>query len=228
MLFFDPTYLIIVPALIFALFAQSYLKSSYSKYSEVHNRRRYTAAEVARQILDDNNLSNVSIEHINGNLTDHYDPRSNVVRLSDSVYNSTSVAAIGVAAHEVGHAVQHAQGYFPITIRNAVVPIVNIGSNLAMPLFLFGLIFSFQPLLTIGIFLYSFAVFFQVITLPVEINASRRALRTLGDYNILESDELPGAKKVLTAAAMTYVAGMLTALLSLLRLILIKNRNSRN
>lgn len=224
-MFWDSTYLILIPAFLLALFADNYLRSTYKKYDRIYNSKGVTAAQVAREILDNNGLNYVQIERIPGNLTDHYDPRDDVVRLSETTYDSTSVAAAGVAAHEVGHAIQHARDYVPIMIRNAIVPVVNIGSHLAMPVFIIGLIFSFEALLSIGIFLYSFAVFFQLITLPVEINASRRALRTLDDYNILDSEEIPGAKKVLTAAAMTYVAATLTSLLSLLRLVLLKNRN---
>lgn len=228
MLYFDSTYLVVLPAIIFALIAQLMVKSTFSKYSNVKNQYGYTAKDIARRILDDNGLHNVNIEHINGNLTDHYDPSANVIRLSDSVYNSTSVAAIGVAAHEVGHAIQHAQGYGPIKIRQAIIPITQIGSRLAVPLVLIGLIFSaFQWLVPVGIFLYTGVVLFQAVTLPVEFNASSRALRTLDENNILQSDEVKMSKKVLTAAAMTYVAAMFSSLMSLLRLILLANRGKR-
>lgn len=224
MLYFDPSYLIILPAIIFALIAQAQVSSTFNKYSRVYARRGQTAAQVARQILDENGLQGVSIEHVSGNLTDHFDPRTNVVRLSDATYQSTSVAAIGVAAHEVGHAIQHATGYVPIKIRSVLVPVTNIGSYAAMPLVLLGIILSTQWLITVGIFLYSFIVLFQVVTLPVEFNASSRALRTLNDYYILDEDEVKQSRKVLTAAAMTYVAAMLSALLSLIRLLVISNR----
>lgn len=228
MLYFDSTYLVVLPAIIFALIAQLMVKSTFSKYSNVKNQYGYTAKDIARRILDDNGLHNVNIEHINGNLTDHYDPSANVIRLSDSVYNSTSVAAIGVAAHEVGHAIQHSQGYGPIKIRQAIIPITQIGSRLAVPLVLIGLIFSaFQWLVPVGIFLYTGVVLFQAVTLPVEFNASSRALRTLDENNILQSDEVKMSKKVLTAAAMTYVAAMFSSLMSLLRLILLANRGKR-
>lgn len=228
MLYFDSTYLIVLPAIIFALIAQIMVKSTFNKYSKEKNIQGYTAHDVARQILDENGLYNIQIEHISGNLTDHYDPSANVIRLSDTVYNSTSVAAIGVAAHEVGHAIQHAQGYSPIKIRQAIIPITRIGSNLAVPLVLIGMVFSaFQWLVPVGIFLYTGVVFFQAVTLPVEFNASSRALRTLDEREILRNNEVKMAKKVLTAAAMTYVAAMFSSLMSLLRLILISNRGRR-
>lgn len=227
--YWDPTYLIILPAIIFALYAQSKVKGTFSKYSKVHSSRNITAAEVARQILDENGLRYVAIEHISGNLTDHFDPRDNVVRLSDSVYGSTSVASIGVAAHEVGHAIQHAEGYFPIKVRNAIIPVTQLGSNLAFPLVVLGIIFSLLDfLIPVGIFLYFFVVLFQVVTLPVEFNASSRALKTLSDYNILDEEETSMSRSVLRAAAMTYIAAMATALLSLLRLIILAGRRRNN
>ena len=204
------------------MYAQVKINSTYSKFSKVASRRGITGAEVARRILDQNGLQGVQIGHVAGNLTDHYDPRTQVVNLSDSVYNSTSVAAIGVAAHETGHAVQHAVGYAPIKIRNAIVPVVNIGSTLSIPLFLLGFLFSIGILADIGIILFSFAVLFQLVTLPVEFNASRRAIATLESGYILDDEELGGAKKVLGAAAMTYVASAAMALAQLLRLILIR------
>lgn len=226
MLFFDPTWIIILPALILSLWAQANVNSTFARFSRVSNRRGMTGYDAARRILDMNGLQNVAIEHITGNLTDHYDPRSNTVRLSDSVYGSSSVAAIGVAAHEVGHAVQHAVGYTPIKVRNAIVPVVNLCSQLAMPLFILGLIFSssFFMLTDVGIILFSAAVLFHIVTLPVEINASRRALSTLESSYMLEGEEISGAKKVLSAAAMTYVASAAMALLQLLRLIAIRDR----
>lgn len=223
MFYFDIWYLyLILPAALLAMYAQVKINSTYSKYSKVASRRGVTGAEVARRILDQNGLQSVQIGHVAGNLTDHYDPRTQVVNLSDSVYNSTSVAAIGVAAHETGHAVQHAVGYAPIRIRNAIVPVVNIGSTLSIPLFLLGFLFSIGILADIGIILFSFAVLFQLVTLPVEFNASRRAIATLESGYILEDEELGGAKKVLGAAAMTYVASAAMALAQLLRLILIR------
>lgn len=227
-MYFDSTYLIVLPAIIFALIAQLMVKSTFSRYGNEKNEQGYTAREVARRILDENGLHNVQIEYISGNLTDHYDPSSNVIRLSDTVYNSTSVAAIGVAAHEVGHAIQHAQGYSPIRIRQAIIPITSIGSRLAVPLVLIGMVFSaFEWLIPVGIFLYTGVVFFQAVTLPVEFNASSRALKTLDEHAILYEGEIKKAKKVLTAAAMTYVAAMFSSLMSLLRLILISKSGRR-
>lgn len=228
-MFYDPTYLLVLPAIIFALIAQVMVKSTFSKYSDEKNEHGYTAKEVARKILDENGLYSVGIEYISGNLTDHYDSSANVIRLSDSVYNSTSVAAIGVAAHEVGHAIQHAQGYAPIKIRQAIIPITQIGSSLALPLVFIGMLFgALQWLVPVGIFLYTGVVLFQAVTLPVEFNASGRALKTLDENVILYKDEVRMAKKVLTAAAMTYVAAMFSSLMSLLRLILISGRGRRN
>lgn len=228
-MFYDPTYLLVLPAVIFALVAQIMVKSTFSKYSSENNQHGYTAKEVARKILDENGLYSVSIEYVRGNLTDHYDPSANVIRLSDSVYNSTSVAAIGVVAHEVGHAIQHAQGYTPIKVRQAIIPITQIGSSLALPLVFIGmLIGALQWLIPVGIFLYTGVVLFQAVTLPVEFNASRRALKTLDENVILYKSEVKMAKKVLTAAAMTYVAAMFSSLMSLLRLILLSSRNRRN
>ena len=221
----DPTWIIILPALILTLWAQFKVNSTFNKYLEVRSRRGMTGADVARKILDLNGLRNVQVVHTPGNLTDHYDPRSNVVRLSDSVYGSSSVAAIGVAAHEVGHAVQHAVGYAPIKARNAIVPVVNVCSTLAVPLFIMGLVFgAFPVLMDIGIWLFAASVLFHIITLPVEINASRRAVATLDSNYILEGDEIKGAKRVLSAAAMTYIASAAMAVLQLLRLILVRNR----
>ncbi len=223
-MYFDSTYLLVIPAIIFALIAQIKVKTTFNKYSSEHNQHGYTAKEVARRILDDNGLQNISIEYISGELTDHYDPSANVIRLSDSVYSSTSVAAIGVAAHEVGHAIQHAKGYAPIKVRQAIIPVTQIGSKLAIPLVLLGMLFaSLNWLVPVGIFLYTGVVLFQAVTLPVEFDASNRALKTLDENLILYKDEVKMAKKVLGAAAMTYVAAMFSSLMSLLRLILIVN-----
>ncbi len=225
--YMDRYYLIlIIPTMLFALWAQSKVSSTFNKYSRVRSSRGYTAAQVCRQILDSNGLYNVRIEHIAGNLTDHFDPTTNVVRLSDSVYNSTSVASIGVAAHEVGHAIQHATGYFPIRIRSAIIPITNFGSKLSMPLILLGFIMQAQPLINLGIILFSLMTLFQLVTLPVELNASGRALRTLEGDNILYGEEVSQAKQVLTAAALTYVAALLTSAAQLLRLILLYGRRN--
>lgn len=218
--YFDTSWIILLPAIILSLWAQAKVTSTFKKYSNVYNRFGYTGADAARRILDMNGLYSVRVERISGDLTDHFDPRSNVVRLSDSTYASNSVGAIGVAAHEVGHAIQHATGYSPIRIRNAIVPVVNFCNILSMPILIAGLIFSYT-LVEVGILLFSATVVFQLITLPVEFNASRRALATLESQNMLTPDEMTGASKVLKAAAMTYVAAAVSSILSLLRLILV-------
>lgn len=205
-----------------ALLAQWNVKSTYSKYKKINNSRGITGAMAARQILDQNGLYHVRIESVSGELTDHFDPRTNVVRLSDGVYNSTSVAAVGVAAHEVGHAIQYAQEYAPMRLRAAIIPATQIGSTLSYPLVVLGVIFGALPLVDLGILLFSLVVLFQLVTLPVEFNASRRALNTLESSHILDSNEVAQSGKVLTAAALTYVAALATALLNLLRLIAIR------
>ena len=225
-MYWDQTIIILIPALIFSLIAQLMVKGAFSKYSGVRNSRGYTGADAARAILDRNGLSYIRIEHINGELTDHYDPSANVIRLSDSVYNNDSVAAVGVAAHEAGHAVQYAEGYGPIKVRSAIIPITQFGSNLSTPLVIFGIIFSSNVLITAGILLFCTVVLFQAITLPVEFNASGRALKVLREEHFLDDDEMKGAKSVLTAAALTYVAAMFSTLASLARLLLIRNRNN--
>lgn len=219
---FDPYYwILIVPSLLLALWAQMMVSSNFKKYSQVYNRRGYTGADAARMILDSNGLYHVRIERVSGNLTDHYDPKAEVIRLSDSVYGSASVAAVGVAAHEAGHAVQHATGYLPIKIRSAIIPVTQIGSQLSIPLILLGFLFQLKPLVFVGILFYATAALFQLVTLPVEFNASSRAMKVLEQSEMLAGDELAGAGKVLRAAPMTYVAALLTALAQLLRLILI-------
>ena len=230
-LFYDPTWIILLPAIILSIWASANVKSTFGKYSRMYNRFGLTGADAARKILDMNGLYDVRIERISGELTDNYDPRTNVVHLSELTYSSQSVAAVGVATHEVGHAIQHATGYSPIKVRNAIVPAVNVCNMLSMPIILLGIILSYnQTLVDLGIILFSATVLFQLITLPVEFNASSRALRTLEGQNILAPDEMQGASKVLRAAALTYVAAALSSLLSLLRLILIfgGNRNSRD
>lgn len=226
-MYWDSTIIILIPAILLSLIAQLMVKSAFSKYSKERNSRGLTGADAARAILDRNGLTNVRIERISGSLTDHYDPRANVIRLSDDVYGSATVAAVGVAAHEAGHAVQYATGYTPIKVRNAIIPVTRFGSSLSTPLVLLGIVFSWDFLITAGILLFCAVVLFQAITLPVEFNASGRAIRSLRSSHFLEDDELNGAKKVLTAAAMTYVAAMLTALLSLVRLLLISGRRRR-
>ena len=224
---FDYTYLLLIPALLFGLYAQFKVNSTYSKYQKVNNSRGWTAAEVARKILDDNGLYDVNIAHIAGNLTDNYNPKTNTVSLSDSVYSSTSVAAIGVAAHECGHAVQHAEQYTPIKIRSALVPVTNYGSSFGVIILAIGLIFSSYNIAMIGVLLYSLMAVFQAVTLPVEFNASSRALTTLREQNMLEDDELKMSKKVLSAAAMTYVAALVSSISTIFRLLLIVNRGTR-
>ncbi len=225
--YYDATVLILIPAIIFAMYAQFKVNSTYSKYSKYSNARGVTAAQVARRILDSNGLTNIRVERISGKLTDNYNPTAQTVYLSDSTYSSTSVAAIGVAAHECGHAVQHATGYLPIRIRTAIVPITNIGSSVSWILILIGLLFSAFNLAMIGVLLFSLTAVFQAVTLPVEFNASARALDTLERDYILTDDELPMAKKVLSAAAMTYVAALVSSIASVLRLFLIVS-NSRS
>lgn len=227
--YYDYYYLIlIVPALLIATWAQFKVNSTFNKYSKMRASRGYTAAQIARNMLDENGLYNVSVERVSGNLTDHYDPKANVIRLSHSVYNSTSVAAIGVAAHETGHAIQYAKGYAPIKLRSAVIPLTQIGSTLSMPLILLGFVFSMRPLVIGGIILFSLVALFQLITLPVEFNASRRALEALENREYLYDEELVGARKTLSAAAMTYVAALLVSLMQLLRLILLFGRRNND
>lgn len=218
--YFDPTIIIIIPAIIFALWAQFKVKSTFEKYSKLDNSKGLTGYEVARQILDENGLNDVRIERISGNLTDHYDPSTNTVRLSDIVYGSCSVSAIGVSAHEVGHAIQHATGYIPVEIRSTLVPLTNFGSNIGIWIIMIGILFANDVMSFVGIILFATATIFQLVTLPVEFNASRRAINTLENYHILEGDELAGSKKVLNAAAMTYVAALISSLATLLRLVL--------
>ncbi|MGI5958855.1 MAG: zinc metallopeptidase [Massiliimalia sp.] len=226
--YYSSYFIFVVPALLIALFAQMNVSNAFRKYSNVRNSRGYTGYEIARRILDQNGLYDVQIQRVAGSLTDHFDPTAKVVRLSDAVYQSTSVAAIGVAAHEVGHAIQHQQGYFPIKIRSAIVPITNIGSTLAWPLAIFGIILGRDSLAMIGVWLFLIVVLFQLITLPVEFNASRRALATIREDGILEGQEYQGAKQMLTAAALTYVAALITAIANFLRLLFLVNRNRRN
>lgn len=227
MIFYDSYYLVlVVPAIIISLFAQMKVKSTYKKYSQVLSQNGKNATEVTRMILDMNGLQNVSIESVSGSLSDHYDPRANVIRLSDTVRGDISVASIGVAAHEAGHAIQYAKGYTPIKLRNTILPAANLGSKLSIPLILLGIILSFEPLVTIGIFAFSLVLLFQLVTLPVEFNASRRAIATLSEHNILKGEELNGARRVLSAAALTYVSAVIVSAMQLLRLILINRRRN--
>jgi len=221
MYFFDSTIIILIPAIIIAAIAQIKIKSSFSKYSKVNSVNGYTGAQVARMLLDAAGLFDIPVEIVQGRLTDHYDPSKRIMRLSADVYNGTSVASIGVAAHETGHALQDKEKYVPLKLRNAIVPAVNFSSNASWLLFLIGIILSIHSLINIGIILFSAVVLFQLVTLPVEFNASSRAIKVLESRNILYGDEIKGAKSVLNAAAMTYVAATLMAISQLIRLILI-------
>lgn len=226
---FDMTYLVLVlPCLLLSLWASSNVNSTFRKYSTKYSMRRITAADAAARVLSANGVTGVRIERISGNLTDHYDPRTNVIRLSDSVYGSTSTAAIGVACHEAGHACQYAQNYGLIHLRAAIIPITNFGSKAAMPLLLLGMLFG-SVFINLGIACFGLSVLFQLVTLPVEFDASRRAMHAIEQTGILTTQEQAGAKKTLTAAAMTYVAATATALAQMLRLLLIfgNNRNNR-
>lgn len=222
----DATYIFLVlPAVIFALWAQFNVKSTFSKYSKIASRSGMTGFDSARRILDANGLRDVRIAHVAGDLTDHYNPTDNTIYLSDSVYASNSAAAIGVAAHEAGHAVQHATGYTPIKIRSAIIPVTNIGSNLAMPLIILGIVLSFPTLAYIGVAAFGLSTLFQLVTLPVEFDASGRALKAL--EGSLDGDDLASARKVLRAAALTYVAALAVSLVNLLRLLIIVAGNDR-
>lgn len=222
--FWDPTMIIMIPAFLLAAYAQYKVQSTFNKYSRVRNMYGYKAFDVARKLLNQAGLYDVNIEMVRGNLTDHYDPRSRVLRLSETVYGSDSMAAIGVAAHETGHAIQHAERYFPLMLRNSIVPVANLGTSIAWPLLFIGFIIGFTQLIDIGIILFSAAVFFQLITLPVELNASNRALALLETNGLFTQDEVYPAKKVLQAAALTYVAAAFTMILTLIRLFILRDR----
>lgn len=223
----DLTYIVLVlPAVIFAMWAQVNVKTTFAKYSKVQNRRGMTGYDSARRILDANGLRSVAIARVQGELTDHYNPSDNTIYLSDSVYSATTAAAVGVAAHEAGHAVQHAVGYTPMKVRSAIIPVTQIGSNLAMPLVLLGIVLSFPTLAYIGVAAFGLSTLFQLVTLPVEFNASARAMEALGGAG-LGDDDLKSARKVLTAAALTYVAALAVSLANLLRLFIIVSRNDR-
>ncbi|PKM63121.1 MAG: peptidase [Firmicutes bacterium HGW-Firmicutes-21] len=224
-MFLDPTYLLyMAPVLLLSLWAQFRVSSSFKKYSKVASKRGMTGAEAARLILDQNGLRDVPVERIAGKLTDHFDPRTNVIRLSEPVYDSNSIAAIGIAAHEAGHAVQHKTGYVFIKVRAAIIPVCNVGSQIAPLLIIFGLWMSMFQLYWAGILLFGTVAFFQLITLPVEFNASRRAITILRSYRTLDLKELSGAKKVLSAAALTYVAALLTSMMQIFYFISLGNR----
>lgn len=222
--YFDWTYLLVIAGALLSIIASYNVNASYKKYARVANMRGITGAEAAMRILEANNVRNVQVQHVRGELTDHYDPRTQTVNLSDSVYNSTSVAALGVAAHECGHVMQHETGYTPIKIRTALVPAANIGSRFGIYIVILGLFLGFGPLTTIGIWVFSLAVLFQIVTLPVEFDASRRALAMLEGYGLMGSEEVGGAKKVLTAAALTYVAAAASSVMQLVRLMILRDR----
>lgn len=230
-MYYDWTWFaIMIPCLLLSLLSSAMVKSAFSKYSGVRNSRSMTGAQAAAELLRLNGVTGVTIERVSGNLTDHFDPRSNTIRLSESVYDAPTVAAVGVACHEAGHACQHAEGYFPNKLRSMILPVANIGSKLSWVLIAIGLLLPtrYDFVVTIGIVLYAAAVLFTVVTLPVEFNASSRALKTIKQNGLLSEAEYPGAKKTLTAAAMTYVASAATAILQLLRLVLILGNRRRN
>ena len=222
---FDYTYVLVLIGAVLCMWASYRVNSVYNKYSHIRSASGMTGAEVAQRILDRNGVRDVRVEHVSGNLTDHYDPRTQTVNLSDAVYGSTSVAALGVAAHECGHVMQHESGYMPLKIRTALVPAANLGSQIGLPLVIIGLIFGLSnSFIAIGIWIFALAVLFQIVTLPVEFNASHRALAMLEEYGILGTDEVEASRKVLGAAAMTYVAASASAVLQLLRLIMLGRR----
>lgn len=233
-MYFDWTYIILLmPALIFSMWASSRVNSTYSKYSRQYSRRGISAAQAARSVLNANGLGSIGIEQISGNLTDHYDPSAKVVRLSEGVYSSSSAAAIGIACHEVGHAIQHAQGYGPLRLRNAIVPVTNFGAKLSTPLIILGLVlaslsYSFIWISYLGIICFALCTFFQLITLPVEFNASRRAMESIETQGLLYEDEMAGTRKVLSAAALTYVAALAVSLMQLLRFVLLVGGRRRD
>lgn len=227
-LFFDPTMLLIIPALILAMWAQARTQGTFARYSEVRSSRGVTAAAVARALLDKFGLQQVPVREVAGNLTDHYDPRNRSLSLSQSVYDSTSIAAIGVAAHEVGHAIQHLEGYKALELRNAIVPVANIGSMAAFPLFFIGLLMRGQVLMTLGIVMFAGVLIFHLVTLPVEYDASSRALKLLDSTGMLDAHEIVGARKVLNAAALTYVAATAMAAMQLIRLLALRGMYGRS
>lgn len=227
--YYDPTYMLIVISALISLFAQFLVNSRFSKYSRVRSRSGMTGAQAAERILQSQGIYDVAIQRVSGKLTDHYDPRNKTLNLSDAVYASTSVAAVGVAAHECGHAIQHARGYAPLSFRSALVPVANIGSQLSWLFIILGIFFGgSHTLIMIGILMFSAAVLFQLVTLPVEFNASGRALKLLSETRILQKDEVSDTRKVLSAAALTYVAAATTAVLQLLRLLRLFGGNDRD
>ncbi|MEG0741360.1 MAG: zinc metallopeptidase [Clostridia bacterium] len=227
MYYWDWTMLLVIPGLLLGMWAQHKVSSSFRKYSSIHTQKGITADEVSRQLLSHSGNSSVSVREVSGKLTDHFDPRTGTLRLSESVYGSNSVSAIGVAAHECGHAMQQQEGYLPLKLRSAIVPMVNIGSNLYFPIFLLGLVFSWQPLVYVGIGCFALTLLFSLVTLPVEFNASKRAMAVLESGGYVTQDELVGVRAVLNAAAMTYVAAAISSLLQLVRLLII-SRDQRD
>lgn len=226
-MYYDPTYILVLIAALVSFIASMNVKSCYKKYNKVRSAKGLSGAEAARMILDQAGLRDIRIEHVSGSLTDHYSPSDRVLRLSDDVYASESIAAIGVAAHECGHAIQHKENYAPLTLRTVAVPVANFGSKLSWPIILIGLLFGAFGIARLGVLLFFFVVVFQLITLPVEFNASRRAVAILDDSIILEQSELGGVKKVLTAAALTYVAALFASIMQLVRLLILTQGNSR-
>jgi len=226
--YYDPTYILVIIGAVLCILASSRVNSTYAKYAKVRARGGMTGAEAAQRILSMSGINDVRIEHVGGSLTDHYDPAKKVLRLSDSVYGSRSVAAIGVAAHECGHALQHKEGYFPLKFRAFLVPAANIGSRLGLPLVILSLVMGLGSLARIGVWVFAIAVLFQVVTLPVEFNASGRALRMVESYGIMNADEVDGCKRVLGAAALTYVAAAASSVLQLLRLLILTGNRRRD
>ena len=226
--YYDWTMLLVIPGLLLGLYAQFRVKSAFDRYSRVSTRSGITAEGAARALLNRGGSDNVTISRVRGSLTDHYDPRTHTLRLSESVYGSSSIAAVGVAAHECGHALQEHDGYSLLKLRSALVPVVNIGSSLYFPIFVLGLAFSWEPLQTVGILCFALTLLFSLVTLPVELNASKRALQMLSAEGLMEGEELKGARSVLTAAALTYVAAVVSSALQLLRLILISRSRNRD
>ncbi|BCZ27960.1 zinc metallopeptidase [Claveliimonas bilis] len=227
MFYFDPTYMLVIVGVIICLLASAKMRSTFQKYARVRSHSGMTGREAAEEVLRRAGIYDVRVERVAGNLTDHYDPRTKVLRLSDATYGSNSIAAVGVAAHECGHAIQHAQGYVPLKIRGSLVPVANLGSTLAWPLILLGLLFTGESsvmFLNLGVLAFSLAVLFHIVTLPVEFNASNRAIRILGSSGIMYPEEVKDTKKVLSAAALTYVAGAAAAILQLLRIVLLTGR----
>lgn len=223
-MFYDPTFILVLPALFFAMYAQFKVNNTFNRYLRERSYAGLTGAQVARKVLDDHGMYDVNVERVGGRLSDHYDPRARVVRLSPDIYNGTSIAAVSVAAHEVGHAVQHATNYLPLSLRSNIFPVASIGSQMAFPLFMIGFLFSFDTLMLVGIWFFIAALAFQIVTLPVEFNASSRALTFLSDGGYLSRAEAPKAKSVLNAAALTYVAATAVAATQLIRLLVLRGQ----